>query len=282
MVGVDVDAVLGHPGVHATVRHRAQRGPPDHDLVVGGDEAVVGEVAGVPALPARRLGLEGGVAGGDPGLVDVPHRRPVLVAHRADRRRRLGRADDGVGQPGADRIGQRDLDVTEPGAAQRVLVGGRGDGAGGAGHAGRCAVVGPGADDVADPDTTARAQHPGDLGERGVLVARQHDDAVRDDDVDRRILERDLLDRAVQELDVGRPGLGGVAARQLEHLDGGIEPVGEPARADPAGRQQHVDPAARAEVQHDLARMEIGHGDRVAAPEADRARAASGSPSRSS
>ena len=78
-------------------------------------------------------------------------------------------------------------------------------------------------------------------------------------------VERDLLDRAVEELDVGRAGLGGVAAGQLEHLDGGVEPVGEPGRADPAGRQQHVDAAAGAEVQHGLAGMQVGDGDRVAA-----------------
>ena len=81
--------------------------------------------------------------------------------------------------------------------------------------------------------------------------------------------ERDLLDRAVEELDVARAGVGCVAAGELEHLDGGVEPVGETGRADPAGRQEHVDPAAGAEVQHDLARMEVGDGDRVAAAEAD-------------
>ena len=71
--------------------------------------------------------------------------------------------------------------------------------------------------------------------------------------------------RAVEELDVRRAGLGGVAAGQLEHLDGGVEPVGEPGRADPAGRQQHVDAAAGAEVQHGLAGLQVGDGDRVAA-----------------
>ena len=43
----------------------------------------------------------------------------------------------------------------------------------------------------------ASAQHP-------VLVGRQVDDAVGDDDVDRIVRQRDLLDLALQELDVGR------------------------------------------------------------------------------
>ena len=77
------------------------------------------------------------------------------------------------------------------------------------------------------------------------------------------------FDAAVEELDVRRPGLGGVAAGQLEHLDGGVESVGEAGRADPTGRQQHVDAAARAEVQHGVTGLQVGDGDRVAAPEAD-------------
>ena len=60
-------------------------------------------------------------------------------------------------------------------------------------------------------------------------------------------------------------GVGGVATGEVDHLDGGVEPVGEPARADPAGRQQHVDAAAGAEVQHHVAGTEVGDGDRVAA-----------------
>ena len=66
-----------------------------------------------------------------------------------------------------------------------------------------------------------------------------------------------------------RTGLGGVAAGEVEHLDGGVEPVGEAGRADPPGRQQHVDAAAGAEVQHGVAGLQVGDGDRVAAAEAD-------------
>ena len=77
-----------------------------------------------------------------------------------------------------------------------------------------------------------------------------------------------VLDAAVEELDVGGAGLGGVAAGEVEHLVGHVEPVGEAGRADPLGGQQHVDAAARAEVEHGLAGVEVGDGGRVAAAEA--------------
>ena len=151
---------------------------------------------------------------------------------------------------------------------QRVLVGGGRDRAGAARDTGGGAVVGTGRHDVADPDPTTRAQHASDLGGGRLLVGGQHDDAVGDHDVDRRVLQRHLLDRAVEELHVGRPGVGRVATGQLQHLAGRVETVREPARTDPPRRQQHVDPASRAEVQHDLAGTQVGDGHRVATTEA--------------
>ncbi len=55
-------------------------------------------------------------------------------------------------------------------------------------------------DDVADPDSPARLEHAGDLGQNGGLVDRQVDHAVRDHDVDRVRGERDLLDHALEEV----------------------------------------------------------------------------------
>ena len=49
-------------------------------------------------------------------------------------------------------------------------------------------------DDVADPDTSARPEHAGDLGQHRRLVGREVDHAVRDDDIDRLGGKRDLLD----------------------------------------------------------------------------------------
>ena len=69
-------------------------------------------------------------------------------------------------------------------------------------------------------------------------------------DVDRVVGQRDLLDRALEELDVLDPGLRWLCARELEHLVGHVEAVGLAGRADPAGREQNVDAAAGAEVEH--------------------------------
>ena len=51
--------------------------------------------------------------------------------------------------------------------------------------------------DVADADPATRSQDARDLGEDRGLVGREVDDAVADDDVDRRIRQRDRLDPAL-------------------------------------------------------------------------------------
>ena len=70
------------------------------------------------------------------------------------------------------------------------------------------AVVG---DDVRDADAAARAQHACDLREYSGLVRGQVDDAVADHDVDRVGRQRDLLDVALEQLDVRGARLGDVA-----------------------------------------------------------------------
>jgi hypothetical protein len=64
--GSDVDAVLGDAAVDAAVRDQSGRGPADDGAIALGDIPLIGEVSGVPPFPGRRLGLEGGVAGGEP------------------------------------------------------------------------------------------------------------------------------------------------------------------------------------------------------------------------
>ena len=150
------------------------------------------------------------------------------------------------------REGQRAGDAADEAAALGPLGGGQG-------------IV---RDDVADPDPAAGLQHAGDLGEDRGLVGREVDDAVADDDVDRGVAERDRLDPALAELDVGRAGLGRVATRQLEHLVGHVQAVGEPGRSDARRGQQDVDAAAGPEVQDDLAGPQLGDGGRVAAAQA--------------
>ena len=59
-------------------------------------------------------------------------------------------------------------------------------------------------DDVGHADPPAGAQHPVCLGEHRRLVGRQVDHAVGDDDVDRRGGQGNVLDLALEELDIGR------------------------------------------------------------------------------
>ena len=68
-------------------------------------------------------------------------------------------------------------------------------------------------DHVGDGEAAARLQHAERLAQHAVLVGREVDDAVRDDDVDRVVGQRDVLDLALQELDVGEPALALVLAR---------------------------------------------------------------------
>ena len=180
----------------------------------------------------------------------------------------FGGVDDGVVKAAAEGIGGPDRHLAEPGAPQRRLVLVDGDGALAAVDEGCAVAVVAVADDVTDPDPSAAPQDAGDLGEHGVLVGREDDDAVGDHDVDRAVVERDVLDGAVEELDVGDACGGGVAAGQLDHLHGGVEPVDVTSWPDPSGREQHVESASGPEVEDGLSLSEFGDDEWVAAAEA--------------
>ena len=165
----------------------------------------------------------------------------------------------------------------EPGVGQAILVLAPGQGAGDAADpgaplgtvGGREVVLG---DHIGDADAAARLEHAEGLGEHGWLVGGEVDHAVRDDHVDRVGGQGDGLDLALEELDVGGAGLGGVGAGQGQHLLGHVQPVGLAGGADPPGAQEHVDPAARAQVQDGLALVELGHRGGVAAAQAGQQR----------
>ena len=122
--------------------------------------------------------------------------------------------------------------------------------------------------DVADPDPSARPEHAPHLLEHLGLVGGQVDHAVRDDHVDARVGQRDVLDVALEELDVLGARVGGVAPGEVEHLVGHVEAVRVPGRPHAPGRQQHVDPPARTQVEHGLALAQLGDRGGVPAPEA--------------
>ena len=72
---------------------------------------------------------------------------------------------------------------------------------------------------------------------------------------------------ALQELDVGRAGFGGIALGQGQHLIGHVEAEGSAGGPDAPGGEEDVDPAARAQVEHALALVQLRDGGRVAAAE---------------
>src|SRR5262245_62397532 len=74
----DVDTERRDTGVATARRRRTGRDPAAHMAVTLGDEPVLGEVRAVPVLPRRHLGLERGVARGDPLLEDPRDLRPVV------------------------------------------------------------------------------------------------------------------------------------------------------------------------------------------------------------
>ncbi len=75
------------------------------------------------------------------------------------------------------------------------------------------------------------------------------------------------------ELDLIGPCLGGVPARQLDHLGGHVDADDAALGAHPPGRQEGVEAAARAEVEHRLAGLEVEMADGGAAAEAEVGRA---------
>src|SRR5258706_16022691 len=103
--------------------------------------------------------------------------------------------------------GRLDTDLGESALREQVavllLVQGAGDAAGpelhGAGNGlGDVAA----ADDVRHGEPPARLQHAEGFGEDARLVGGKVDHTVGDDDVDRVVGQRDVLDLATQELDV--------------------------------------------------------------------------------
>ena len=79
--------------------------------------------------------------------------------------------------------------------------------------------------------------------------------------------ERQLLDVALDELDVRDARLARIGPRELEHLVCHVQPDRLAARSDPPGRDQHVRAAARPEVENGLALVQIGDSGRHAAAE---------------
>src|SRR5690606_18076654 len=128
---------------------------------------------------------------------------------------------------------------------------------------------GPECDDVRDREPAARLQHAERLREHRALVGTQVDHAVRQDDVDGTVRDRQVLDLAEPELDVAGADLARVRARLRHHLGRHVDADDAPGRPDLPGGEEAVDAAAGAEVEHGLARPQGRDRLRVAATEAE-------------
>ena len=109
-------------------------------------------------------------------------------------------------EAGGGDVRQVELSLAGPGDAGRPELGL-------AGGASRDLPLG---DDVGERQPAAGAEHARDLGEHAALVGREVHDAVRDHDVERAGVERQLLDPRATEADVlvAHEALGfGAAAR---------------------------------------------------------------------
>jgi len=81
-------------------------------------------------------------------------------------------------------------------------------------------------DDVGELHPPSRPEHPVHLPDGGRLVGDEVDHAVADDHVDRVVGKRDVLDRALEELDVLDPGPAQRAAATSTADDGSAGPDG--------------------------------------------------------
>src|SRR6185312_2991856 len=118
---------------------------------------------------------------------------------------------------------------------------------------------------VGDLEAAARAEHPEGLTENLVLVGREVDDAIGDDDVDRICVDGEMFDFAEAEFDVRSANLCGILAGEGDHLGGHVDPEHAAFGAHHLCCEEAIDAAAGAEVEHCFAGLKGSDGGGVAA-----------------
>jgi hypothetical protein len=99
-----------------------------------------------------------------------------------------------------------------------------------------------------------------------VLVGREIDDAIGNDHVNGIVRQRDVLDFALEELDILYSDFALVLiCRPASHPS--IEAMGFACRSDPPGGEQNIDAAARAQIKNSLTGLQFGQGGGIAAPQ---------------
>ena len=125
-----------------------------------------------------------------------------------------------------------------------------GDAAGPCRHVGFGLLVHVGVGDhVRDREPAAGAQHPGGFGDHLGLVAGEVDHAVGDDHVDALVRERQLLEVALDELDVLTPACAALARASSSISSVMSSPIALPVGRDAPGGDQHVGAGAGPEVE---------------------------------
>src|SRR5262245_40322841 len=113
-----------------------------------------------------------------------------------------------------------------------------------------------GAHDVGEGQATAWTQDPSRLGEHPSLDGRQIDDAIRDHGVEALIFERQVVDRARDELHVRDPSLVSQAGRLLDLLRREVHPDDGALGADLLGSKKDVRARSASKVQDALAGLQ--------------------------
>src|ERR1700690_3130938 len=98
---------------------------------------------------------------------------------------------------------------------------------------------------IGNRHAATRLQHTECLSQYAVFVCREVDHTIRDDHVDRVVRQRDMLDLALQELDILRARFALVLIGKRQHLVRHITTVGLAAGSNPPRRKQHIYAASR-------------------------------------
>src|SRR5271157_719102 len=122
-------------------------------------------------------------------------------------------------------------------------------------------------DNVGNGQAAAGFENAEGFGQYAVLVGREVDDAIGNNDIDRVVGQGNVFDFAFEELGVVHAGLLFVLVGEGQHFVGHVEAVGFAAGRDAPRREQDVDAAAASEVEDCFAGFQFGQRGGVAAAE---------------
>ena len=110
---------------------------------------------------------------------------------------------------------------------------------------------------IGNGKTATGSKHPKYLLAHAVLVTREIDDAIRNDDVHRIARKGNVLDVSSDELDIGEATLALVFLGEGKHFVCHVETIRFAGETDATSRKQHVNAAAGAKVEHGFTRLSI-------------------------